>query len=257
MSERVGSGVHRRSSRGFSLIELLVVVIIIGVLAALAIPTMSTARYDRAAYADAGSIMMLFREARMRAIARGGAELLSMSASGSGASANRGQFAIWEAVTQNPNASGSAARLPVPNCMAPTVWGPLPTFAQQGLIPMAGAGNNAQYLLFIDGVDLNTQTTNANSIEVVADIETQLYYYLNSASPAATSFPAGYVCFTPLGRSYANVVGSAQPVFDGFLPSVTVIEARVRRGVTNNLSSGQIRSVLLPPNGMARLYSHT
>jgi hypothetical protein len=60
-----------------------------------------------------------------------------------------------------------------------------------------------------------------------------------------------------VGRSYVNVVGSPQPVFDGALPSVTVIEARVLRGVNNNVSSGQFRSVLLPPNGMARLYSHT
>jgi prepilin-type N-terminal cleavage/methylation domain-containing protein len=254
MSERVGSRAGR-GSRGFSLIELLVVIIIIGILAALAIPTMSTARYDREAYTDAGSIMMLLREARMRAIARGGAEMVAMSANGL---SDRGTFVLWEAVTMNPTGNG-AARLPAPNCMSPTIWPPPGTDPTQGLVMLNGSQGNAgtQGAVAVDGVNLNTQNQSSSAIEVVADIETQLYYYLNAASSAPVAFNSGFVCFTPLGRSYVNVVGATQPVFDGMLPFVGVIEARVLRGVNNNVSSGQIRSVLLPPNGMARLFSHT
>jgi Tfp pilus assembly protein FimT len=66
----------------------MVVIIIIGVVAALAVPTMAAARIDRNAYDDAGSIMQLLRSARTHAIARGGAVLVSMTFS----AADRGTF---------------------------------------------------------------------------------------------------------------------------------------------------------------------
>jgi type II secretory pathway pseudopilin PulG len=215
----------------------MVVVIIVGIVAALAIPAMSVMGYDRHAYTDAGNIMMLFRSARTRSVARGGAVLISMTASGTG---DRGTFIMYEAVTPNINNVGQA-RTPVATCKSPTAWQPLPTLAQ----PTSNSS-----VLLVDGVNLNS--TSAGAAENVADIETQLYIYTSSSNIAQTPFPIGYICYTPLGHTYVSAGLLALPVFDGVLPTTSAIEARVSRA-----NGGTYRSVLIPPNGMARLFSHT
>ena len=131
--------------------------------------------------------------------------------------------------------------MPVPNCTSPTIWLPL------------AAGN--QGIVLIDGANLNTQLNNPNSIEVVADIETTMQVYSDPTNSTAVAFSTGYICYTPLGRAYVNVGSLAQPVFDGVLPSVGVVEVKVTRATA--ATGGMVRSVLLPPSGMARLFSHT
>jgi hypothetical protein len=92
----------------------------------------------------------------------------------------------------------------------------------------------------------------SNSVEVDADIETSMQVYGDPTNNAAAPFNSGYICYTPLGRSYVNVGAAAQPVFDGVLATVGVVEIKVTRG-----AGGTARSVLLPPSGMARIFSHT
>jgi type II secretory pathway pseudopilin PulG len=216
----------------------MVVVIIIGVIAALAIPTMSIARFDRLAYNDAGAIMQLFRSARTRAIARGGAVLITIGANGA---TDRGTFAMFEAVA--PNAGGTSqglARTPVTSCKAPTDW---------TVLPAVGALLNTNTILGLDGVNLN------GPLENDADIQTQLFVYgfgstLAGARTALTG--GGSICWTPLGRSYIATGARSATMFAGMMPTVSPLELQVQHA-----KGGTYRSVLVPPNGMARLFSHT
>jgi type II secretory pathway pseudopilin PulG len=202
----------------------MVVVVIIGITAALAVPTMSVGRFDRYVYDDAGSIMQLLRSARIRAIARGGAVVVAMSTNGV---TDRGTFTMYEAVSTN--VLGGVNRTPVASCKAPTVW----SFA---------AGN--PNVLLIDGVNMN------GTIEGIANIQTAAFIYTSPTNSTATAFSSGFVCYTPLGRSYIQI-GVGPPVFNGTLPAVSPLELRVTRA-----NGGNYRSVLVPPNGMARLFSH-
>ncbi len=224
MSAGVRASRRARQPRGFSLIELMVVIVIIGIVSALAVPTMLAARTDRHAYDDAGQIMQLFREARTRAVARGGAVLIAMTTNGA---SNRGTFAMYESVTVNPGGVGGQNRSPVASCKTPTIWPPLDPTANTGIV-------------LVDSLNLNGAPENE------ADIQTELRIY--APGGVQPNQPQVFVCFTPLGRTYYTL---NTPVFDGALPIVSPLEFRVTRA-----AGGTIRSVLLPPNGMARVFSH-
>jgi prepilin-type N-terminal cleavage/methylation domain-containing protein len=222
----------RGSRRGFTLMELMVVIIIVGIVSALAIPSMLAARTDRHAYDDAGQIMQLFREARTRAIARGGAVLVHIQAGNGNAGT---AFDVWEAVTTNPGAVGGPNLSPVSSCkVTPTgvnPWVPLPANG-----PANGGNTNISY---VEGLSLN------GPIEQQYGIQTVFNIYENPTQTATE----GFLCITPLGRTYFS---QNQPAFGGLLPLLWPLELQVTRA-----GGATIRSVLIPPNGMARVFSHT
>jgi Tfp pilus assembly protein FimT len=208
----------------------MVVVIIVGLLAALAVPSMRLATYDRHAYEDAGAIMQLFRAARMRSVARGSAVLVTLSSNGV---TDRGTFNVYEAVAQDPNDPTGHFQMPVPTCKSPQSPWALPP---------------ANTSLLIDAVSLNGVP------EADADIETRLWTYTGAGNNSATSQqPAAVnICYTPVGRSYLTQ-GPGALNFIGLQPSTTVLEVQVLRGASSGITGASIRSVIVEPNGMPRI----
>jgi type II secretory pathway pseudopilin PulG len=209
----------------------MVVIVIIGVLAVAAAPSMRLSTYERHAYNDAGAIMQLFRDAHARAVAHSVPVLVSMSAN---LTADRGTFGTY--IASNPVTAGS-----VVSCKG---------FAWAPVAANVAAGTIAQ----IDTVNLNGP---AGTAEVDANIQTALTYY---NTPTATAFTNGtaYMCFTPLGHSYIALPTAGTPLFIGsMVANVYPLVAVVTRGVGLTSGAGALnRSVVLLPNGSARVFSH-
>jgi type IV fimbrial biogenesis protein FimT len=224
--------------------ELMVVVILISILAALAIPSMSTARFDRLAFADASNVTELLRSARTRSIARGSAVLVRFRAdtSGSASPSQRGRFEVWEAVT--PNAGGVGwNRTPRSACKSPTKW------TLDLTIPPPSSANAA----FIDAVDFN------GKIDAQGSIQAQIVEPMGG-----TAITDMFICYTPLGRAFYSTSNAGVPNFDLAGPLTGVTQVRVYRYDANGVVAtgpagvkftGTLRTVGLPGAGMARMVS--
>ena len=152
------------------------VVVIIGLLAAIAIPSVTKQMRDRRSNQAAQTIANLYRGARMRAMGRGSAVLVRYQKDSTSSPA--GAFEVWEAI-----AGGSGACAPVPRkgCQAFPAPGGQPPATQQ-LIEEFNPGIRSEY----DGLDIAMQpTTGTNEL------------------------PFLDVCFTPLGATYTRTLNQA------------------------------------------------
>ncbi len=209
---------------GFTLVELMVVVALIGILAVLAVPSMSAAATDRHVYEDASRISDLVRAARSRATGRGAAVMVAFDMT----AAKGGLYTGRESVQPNPIVGASINRTPRGTCMTPTNWLDPTSYYEFDKLDLTGtyeSQNNIVSKLYTDNGTVTTQITTA------------------------------YVCFTPLGRSYLKTGGAITAgLFDGQGPMSQAMGIDVaRRSGASTL--GLVRRVLLPPSGVTRILS--
>jgi prepilin-type N-terminal cleavage/methylation domain-containing protein len=217
--------------RGFTLVELMVVVIIVGIVTVMAMPAMIRAQVDRRSYDDAITVAELFREARTRAMGRGAAETIRMTQAGGAAGGDRGTFLLFEGQVLVPGTAplfllpvGS----PMSTCGPPTVW--------------SGAGTTA---VLIDGVNLN------GTIEATDGIWTTISGPLPSGATGALG--AAFMCFTPLGRAYFSA--SNPPAFVSGSPMFGEIQIALQH-TFGTAAAGIVRTVVVPNSGATRIISH-
>jgi type II secretory pathway pseudopilin PulG len=211
--------------------ELMVVVIIVAILAALAIPTMIKARDDRLAYNDAASVMQMFRQARLRAVGRGAAVAVQLTAA---AGTDRGTFMMYEAVTDNPVTTGGT-----PGATGSEAY----PFSSCTNADWTGTLTTTSFRKTIEGLNLNG--VREQDIQLQSSITA--HYIDSGGTDTTTTTSVAWLCFTPTGRVYVSV-GAANPTFGGTTTFVDLV-VQVARPV------GIKRNVLVPPTGMARLYS--
>jgi type II secretory pathway pseudopilin PulG len=220
--------------------ELMIVVLLVAVLAALAAPAMSEARNDRITFDYARQYQQLLVQARSRAAGTGAAHLAVLRSYNGNPRGWIRLYAALDGVLPAPPVGGPN---PVSSCKANNQW----TQALQD--PILLNGTTAR---FIDYADLTRAGVN-DTMDVRADL------FAGTGALNAASAPVAYivVCITPSGVTY---VGSGADALTALAmmraasPFTGVAEVRIQRHSAGT-GIGLRRRVMITGGGAPRLRS--
>lgn len=241
---------RRRSVRGFTLIELMVVVMLVALLAALAVPSMATARNDRVAFDYARQTSELFHNARARATGRGAAHLVFFTSTDPG---SRGAVFVFEgldgtggASDPNPNAGPN----PSSACRDSGQWGEAATWA-----PGSARLTPNRRASLVDWLNINV--TAGNTATVIEDI-TMTGFTVNATTGAKTPVGTIAMCTTPNGTTWVGTGPTRTDAVADLLnqkePFKQVVEIDVARN-RSGTAVGLTRRVILAGAGAPRIRS--
>jgi prepilin-type N-terminal cleavage/methylation domain-containing protein len=166
----------RERYAGFTIIELMVVVVIITLLAAIAIPLVSKRMRASRARQETEQVAQIFRTARMNALGRGAATLVRYTAANA-------QFDVLEGIQGSAQVAGCTT-LPASSCLNP------------GTRFDAGSPDSQVLTTFTFGGAANT--------------EGFIYtfgYRPAPGNPLNTGAAVVDICFTPVGRTWLRTLG--------------------------------------------------
>jgi prepilin-type N-terminal cleavage/methylation domain-containing protein len=230
--------VRPRSAAGFSLLELMIVLVIIGTMSALVMPGLSEYLADTRASGAAEDVVRVLRRTRARVQETGLAHWVEFSATQSN---NLGAISVWEGMNnhcmQTPWAAVKAAYASGTNLqfapvetldLGSSLYNPV----GGGVAPDAADTDRFVIQLWAEQPALNT------------DLAAEDLTIIQQGGRRASWLASAGICFQPNGQTYQ---GGATTMAPHVLPFVF----RVVRFMNGN-ARGMVRHVVVGPGGTAR-----